>query len=191
MAAGATATRGGASLISNFTRKRNRLHLFDYKQTGAYFITTNTKNNEELFGRVIEEAPPPVNTDDVLNALQADSTSIMVLNAVGELVDSEVRRLNTLYDCVSVDFHVVMPNHVHMIISVVDSNGDSGKPPPLSDIIGHWKRAVSVKLWFSPWQKSFYDHVIRNEDDYHRIAEYIVSNPARWHEDRYNASAQS
>lgn len=35
------------------------------------------------------------------------------------------------------------------------------------------------------WQRSFYDHIIRNDIDYVRIAEYIENNPAKWEEDRY------
>ncbi|MDR0307137.1 MAG: hypothetical protein LBI42_09915 [Chitinispirillales bacterium] len=50
----------------------------------------------------------------------------------------------------------------------------------VSEIIRLWKRAISKHIGFSPRQKSFYDHIIRNENDYRRIAEYIENNPVRW-----------
>ena len=81
-----------------------------------------------------------------------------------------------------------MPNHVHMIMEMRDNGG---KIPPLRNansvgqIMNQWKRAISLKLGFSPWQKSYHDHVIRNQEDYDRVAEYVENNPERWSEDRY------
>ena len=47
-----------------------------------------------------------------------------------------------------------------------------------------WKGTISKRIRFSPWQKSFYDHIIRDEVDYHRIVEYIDNNPEKWSFDR-------
>ncbi len=35
------------------------------------------------------------------------------------------------------------------------------------------------------WQRNYYEHVIRDENDLNRIREYIVNNPAKWQEDEY------
>jgi REP element-mobilizing transposase RayT len=88
-----------------------------------------------------------------------------------------------------------MPNHVHMIIciqgdrrqDIVNNNGGDGvnngrknAASTVSRMIKQWKRAISIKIGYSVWQKSFHDHIIRDENDYCRIAEYIENNPQRW-----------
>jgi len=110
----------------------------------------------------------------------------MLLSDTGRVVEEEIYTLDRLFEDVSVDIHVVMPNHVHIIISIANHNQKSDRSLTLSGIVGQWKRSVSLKLGFSPWQRSFYDHIIRNEDDYRRIAEYIYNNPEKWNEDKYN-----
>ena len=76
-----------------------------------------------------------------------------------------------------------MPNHVHLIVVVENDNGRQIAAPTLSMVIGNMKRAVSLFLGYSLWQKSFHDHIIRNDSDYLRIAEYIENNPASWEKD--------
>ncbi len=57
--------------------------------------------------------------------------------------------------------------------------------PTVSRIIKQMKGYVSKKIGKSVWQKSFYDHVIRNENDYLEIWQYIDSNPAKWTDDKF------
>ena len=57
--------------------------------------------------------------------------------------------------------------------------------PTISRVIKQCKEYVTKQIGFSPWQRNYHDHVIRNQEDYNRIAEYIENNPARWAEDRY------
>jgi REP element-mobilizing transposase RayT len=106
----------------------------------------------------------------------------MWLSKTGQLVEEEILRLSNIYDGVTVDLYTVMPNHVHMII-LICNNGRQDAAPTLARIIGQWKRAVSIKATFSPWQKSFHDHIIRSETDFIKIAEYIENNHANWEED--------
>ena len=72
-----------------------------------------------------------------------------------------------------------MPNHVHLIIELSDSAVN------LSTIINQAKGFVSKQLGYSPWQRSFHDHIIRGEKDYEMIWNYIESNPSKWDEDKY------
>ncbi|MCL2396945.1 MAG: hypothetical protein FWC93_02660 [Defluviitaleaceae bacterium] len=78
-----------------------------------------------------------------------------------------------------------------MIIVIDNIIGRQNAAPTLSRMMNQFKRAVSMKAGFSPWQKSFHDHIIRNEADYIRIAQYIENNPAKWEDDRYYAGQQS
>ena len=61
--------------------------------------------------------------------------------------------------------------------------------PTVSDAVGALKRLVNRRLGHDIWQRSFHEHVIRNEQDYREIWEYIDQNPARWAEDRYISCA--
>ena len=110
------------------------------------------------------------------------------LTRIGEIIENEILVLSSAYSGVSVDYSVIMPNHVHMIIGIYsnwryDGNGRQNAAPTVSQMINQWKRAISIKVGYSVWQKSFHDHIIRNEDDYREIAEYIENNPQRWTED--------
>ena len=155
---------------------------YDYSQNGVYFVTICAKNHENLFGKIVpvvvgaafcrpQSCHPPLNAPE--------------LNEIGQTIKYEVERLSTIYTNATVDKYVIMPNHVHMIISIAN-NESKDEAPAISRIVNQWKRAISIKAGFSPWQKSFHDHIIRNEEDYIRIAEYIESNPSKWQEDRYH-----
>jgi REP element-mobilizing transposase RayT len=151
-------------------RKSNRIQGYDYSQDGAYFITICTKDHAELFGKI---------------AVGVASCRPQI-SEIGAVVESEILRLNKTYEDFSVDSYIIMPNHVHMIITICSGNRrQNAAPTSVSRAINQWKRVITMKVGFSPWQKSFYDHIIRNQDDYNRIAEYIENNPARWVEDRY------
>ena len=97
--------------------------------------------------------------------------------------DDAIGKINDIYEHVSVGQHVIMPNHVHMIVIVAGNCGRQIAAPTISLIVGNLKRAVSIRAGFSPWQKSFHDHIIRNEIEYKKIADYIECNPMFWNDD--------
>ena len=152
-------------------RKRNRLKDYDYSQKGAYFVTICTDKRKELFGKIITGAEP-CNT---------------ILSPVGKIVEEEIKHFSRVYDTLYVDCYVIMPNHVHLILVIGSNNERQGAAPTptLSQMVGGWKRKVSIRAGFSPWQKSFHEHIISNETDYQRIAEYIEYNPLLWEDDLY------
>ena len=79
-----------------------------------------------------------------------------------------------------------MPNHIHLILRI--HNDESGRmisAPTVSTVVGQMKRWASKQAATALWQKSYHEHVIRGEDDYRQIREYIENNPAKWAEDRY------
>lgn len=139
-------------------RKSPRMKGFDYSSCNCYFVTICTKGMACLFGT---------------------PTS---LSHWGMIARECLEAIPVHYPGVSVDQLVVMPNHVHAILTL------SGNSASLSVIIGGYKSAVSKKIRVtSPGrtlrQPSFHDHVIRNEKDYERIWNYIYTNPARWLDD--------
>ena len=108
------------------------------------------------------------------------------LSITGLCVQEEIRNLTQIYDALTVDKYVIMPNHIHMILRIHPPT--SGRPqaaPTIARAINPFKGEARRKAGFPIWQKSYHDHIIRDEADYRRIWEYIDTNPAKWREDCY------
>ena len=154
-------------------RKRGRLPEFDYSVAGYYFITICTKDKRKLL------------CDFDVGARSAH------LSEVGKTVERAIKQIGERYQAVEVNKYVIMPNHIHMILVIQSSVEDNGRAmqtvraPTISTVVNQFKGFVTKQVGFSIWQKSFYDHVIRNEDDYLGIWRYIDDNPAKWAEDKY------
>lgn len=84
-----------------------------------------------------------------------------------------------------VEKYVIMPNHIHMILILSGNDGRTMCAPTTSRIIHHMKEYVTKRLHYSIWQKSYYDHIIRDEQDFQRIWTYIDTNPQKWEDDCY------
>jgi len=96
--------------------------------------------------------------------------------------------MNDIYPAVTVEKYVIMPNHVHMLV-LITNPGMGGHPmdaPTIPHIIQQYKGAVTKEAGFPVWQKSFYDHIIRSEQEYAEVWRYIDENPLKWQEDEYN-----
>lgn len=100
------------------------------------------------------------------------------------------------YPCVKVDKFVIMPNHIHIIFEIssdllLNNNKGRGDPSPtISNVVGWLKYNITKEinrnhgiLYRKIFQRSFHDHIIRDEKDYLKIWEYIENNPAKWKED--------
>lgn len=166
------------SRVIQRTRKRNRLDGYDYGRAGYYFITICANQRVEFFW---ESAAAPCVGADIIRPCSP------VLSQYGHFVEQAIQGIPQHYAGVVVDKYVIMPNHVHTILSLPWSNGRiiSAPTKEISTIVGQMKRIVSKQAGFPIWQKSYHDHIIRNEADYRRIWEYIDTNPAKWREDCY------
>ena len=147
-----------------YDRKSPRLKHFDYATPTMYFVTICTHGMVCLFG-------------------QPDA-----LNELGHTVRACIEQIPFHYDCAAVEKYVVMPNHVHMLILLTGENC-----PALSTIIGSYKSNVSKQIHLiNPavrvWQRSFHDHIVRNENTLERIWKYIDENPYHWNEDKFFAN---
>ena len=159
-------------------RKKIRLRDYDYSKSGYYFITICTKNREEWFGKVEKEE--------------------MILNQYGKIVNQCLDTLPNHYLNCSLDTFVIMPNHIHGIIVIHNDNtvGNGLKPFPthgLSEMVRGFKTFSSRKINEEikndnkfQWQKSFYDHVIRNEKSLYNLRHYITFNSLKWELDIEN-----
>jgi len=146
-------------------RKRNRLENYDYSQDGAYYITLCVKDNHEILSDVAVGA--------------AFCRPIIQLTEIGKIVENEISVLSKIYDVLTVNEYIIMPNHVHMVLSI-DRCGRQNAAPTISRALGQWKRVISMKIGYSIWQKSFYDRIIRDSKEYENICRYIEENPQKW-----------
>jgi REP element-mobilizing transposase RayT len=164
----------------NMQRRRSiRLQTYDYTRAGAYFITVCTARRECLFGQIRDGA--------------------MFSNAAGECVARAWNALPQRYQCVALDAFVVMPNHIHGVIRLGDS-ADASAPGPqvsrsLGDIVRAFKSlsAVAVNRVIGRqgrplWQRNYYERIIRDDEEWNRVREYIARNPTRWDDDAENPS---
>jgi len=147
-----------------FHRKRNRLEWYDYSNSWAYFVTICTFEMKHRFGKVVDDE--------------------MVCNEYGDIVDKYRYEIQNIYPEIQLDTWVVMPNHIHGIIIL---------PPwwdiDLSRIIKWYKRACTKEIRkLEPTfarHRTYYDNIIRNQDMYDRIVQYIVENPMKRETDKF------
>jgi putative transposase len=129
----------------------------------------------------------------------------MCLNRFGGIVQECWNDLAKYYPTIELDAFVVMPNHVHGIVVIMDPVGsihESTLPKTAAErramllpkIIGRFKMNSAKginELRASPgapiWQRNYYDHIVRNDKSLHRIREYIAANPQQWQYDKENA----
>lgn len=172
------------------TRKPNRLKDYDYSQAGMYFITICIKDRMELLGKIFNQN--------------------MTLSEYGWIVKSEIENITSIRQECLIHEYVIMPNHLHLIVEIISVGYDGNRTDlhntlradchlPLQDQPLQWKKSVSNmvqglkgavtrRIGFSLWQRSFHDHIIRNQSDYDRIAEYVKNNPMRWETDCFYVS---
>lgn len=172
-------------------RRTTRLPGFDYSWAGAYFVTLVSDRRQCLFGTV--------------------ENNVLSPNGIGRIVDEEWNAAPSVRREIELGPHVLMPNHLHALVVIKSGALDSANVLAESDdsrpIRGPKKRSISALIagfkaattrrsrisgLLAPsdslWQRGFYDHVVRNEDDWHSIEQYIADNPGRWTADRERPS---
>ncbi len=146
---------------------------YDYSEQGLYFLTICVKNKEKLLCNIVGGG--------VFDAPKTE------LTAVGKIVEKYIHSINNT-EKISVEKYVIMPDHIHLMVFVEneDPYGTSRTPSPTNSLISHmvgtFKKFCNREIGRNIWQRSFYDHVIRNEKDYLKHFDYIENNPAMWAE---------
>ena len=161
-------------------RKQNRIENYDYNQNGAYFITICVQDRKQILSEIVG--------DDAL----------IVPKAYGKIVEKYIRNIP------EIEKYVIMPDHIHMIIRldngtmwassptdmVDNARGSSYSHPPVkshtrpnnrvASIVRSIKILTTKEVGKRIFQRSYYDHVIRNQHDYNEVWEYIENNPLKW-----------
>ena len=156
-------------------RKQNRLAEFDYGQEGAYFVTLCTQNRVRLFQM---ELP-------VGNGLCAVPNTDAVGNSI---IHRWLKETERKFPNVTIDKYVIMPDHLHLIVMIKERHAGRSLPDVMrffktmttNEYIRGVRDGTLTPFYGKLWQKSYYDHVIRNQQDYNEIWQYIENNPAKW-----------
>ena len=166
-------------------RKTVRLENYDYSSPGAYFVTICTHDRRCIFSSI------------AVGALHEAPAESLRLTEIGQIVDDVVNALPDRFPNLFVDKYIIMPNHLHLLLRIEEDRALREAPlrqraarSLLAQTIGYLKMNSSKKIHLNDperkiWQRSYYEHVIRNEKDYREIWDYIDTNPLRWTEDRY------
>ena len=154
-------------------RKKLRLEDYNYNENGAYFITICTKNRQPILcnivGTGVPDRPKNVGTGVLDRPIKTE-----LLNC-GKIADKYINNIP------QVTKYVIMPDHIHLILCL-DNRDDEGIVPykSVSNIVRSFKTMVTKEVGTSLFQRSFYDHVIRNFQDYIETFGYIENNPSNW-----------
>jgi len=173
------------AMRSRAGRRSIRLPGYDTSTPGAYFVTICTHDRELLLG-------------DVMNGRMAPSD-------FGNVVEATWSKIPNHFGNAECDALCLMPNHIHgiLVLLTIDGRGTAcratiaqlGHPVPgsLATIIRSFKSASTRRInalrgtpGYPLWQRNYYEHIVRNEDQLQRIRSYIALNPARWSEDTEN-----
>ena len=165
-------------------RRSIRLRDYDYRQRGAYFVTVCTRQKTCLFGEI--------------------RNGKLIPNELGIIVQNAWHQIPNKRSNVDLDSFVIMPNHLHGIILMLENcdlkssiqtlhfpaRCSALQSGSLGAIIGQFKAAVTRRSKLSSrcpsspiWQRNYYEHIIRNDKSLNFIRAYIVENPARWNDD--------
>ncbi len=174
-----------------YHRRSIRLPGYDYAQPGAYFVTICTEGRERLFGEIVGDEMAP--------------------NEAGRMIDAWWRRIPEKFPSCNADAFVVMPNHLHGVI-VIDHDtvgadprvrprhGAAGAPLPR---IVQWLKTMTTNAYIHGaddcgwrpfagrlWQRNYYEHIVRDEEELQHIRDYVVNNPLNWTHDPDNMPAE-
>ncbi|MET3128195.1 REP element-mobilizing transposase RayT [Arcicella rosea] len=168
------------------SRHSIRYKNHDYSAGGSYFITVCSINRENIFGKIVNQQ--------------------MNLSYLGSIIEKEWLNIPNRFSYVAIDTFQIMPNHLHAIIHIERNkiNEDEAilkfpKHTLLGNIIGSFKSLVFYNFYkylkdnhliqqqsAKVWQRNYWEHIIRFENELHKCQQYIITNPQRWSEDADN-----
>lgn len=170
-------------------RKQLRLPEYDYSSAGFYCETLVTHSRLSLFGSIAGDR--------------------IALNPAGSAVEAMLQSVPNRFPQVGIDEYCIMPNHLHAILIIQEQDqagpeheemnaGSGAGKISLPGVMG-WFKSMTTHVYMDGvqrqgwprfdgklWQRSYYEHIIRDENDLTRMREYIVNNPLQWSIDEEN-----
>ena len=162
-----------------YSRRSIRLRHYDYRSSGVYFITICAAKKAFIFGDVRDDG--------------------VWLSHAGRIVDACWREIPVHFPHVELDDFVVMPNHLHGILSLERATHASllrnrgPRAGSVGAVVGSFKSAAAKKINAihrtasgRVWQRNYVERVVRNDEELRAYRQYIADNPLRWALDREN-----
>lgn len=181
---------------------QNKYHIpsarapwWDYAHAGVYFITICTQNRECYFGQVMEKE---MILSEMGNTVNSEWLKTLDMNlSMGEYMPNHFHAIivigkNEYNQPIDTD-EVFRKDTLHRVSTTTPANAAANKFGPqsknLASIIRGFKSAVTtlarkIHAGFA-WQSRFHDHIIRDDEEYQRIANYINTNPENWETDKF------
>ena len=155
------------------SRKHTRLKNYDYSTTGAYFVTICTQDRKCFLSHIVGRGFTPAEIGEIK------------YTKYGEIAKEQLLLLEKRYSCLRIDQYVIMPNHIHILFLLDKETAGASPCPTIMDIVCAYKSLTTrkcKKAGFTDklFQNSFYEHIIRNTNDYEEICKYISDNPSSW-----------
>lgn len=185
------------------SRKSIRLKYYDYSLPGYYFITICTHNREQILSKISAKyvGAGPVSAQQneekelrIKNVGAGPVSARTELTYIGNIVEKELLNLGKEFINIKIHDYVIMPNHIHYVIEIC-KRADTGPAPTIANIICSFKTRTTgliinaikngeIKPFDKKfWQRNYYEHIIRNEQEYLEIKKYIHENPLKWYDD--------
>ncbi len=169
-------------------RKPTRIKNYDYSCAGAYFVTICTQDRKQILSEIKRSNNTSVSeTDGYEVGDGAHDVPKVHLTQIGKIVEKYLLSSENIQG-VKIDKYVIMPDHIHAIIFIgkeSKQNGTSRAPSPTNEMLPHiistFKRFCNKEIGYNIFQRSFADHIIRDNDDYETRRKYIHENPKRWY----------
>ncbi len=144
-------------------RKPTRLQNYDYSRNGCYFVTVCVKNRKPILSTIVGGG-------------DLDAPKTIVLKPYGRIAEKYIQSMESAYDTIRVENYIIMPNHIHLLISINACGAPRSSPPTVSSILAAWKRFVNQEIGMRIWQRGFYDRIIRNQAEFENAWNYIEYN---------------
>lgn len=184
-------------------RRSIRLKGYDYSQEGLYFITICCQNRICRFGEI-------ENKKMILNEL-----GNIAYNEWVKLFERFPNFELDVFQIMPNHMHGIILLKNSVVAAEFTSAAEEGQPqgivpeegqpqgiaptedaPTIGNIVGAYKSLVAngcLEIYKSKnemmgklWQRNYYEHIIRNEQSYQNISNYIINNPAKWAEDKFH-----
>jgi len=169
-------------------RKPTRIRKYDYSSAGAYFVTICTQDRKRIMSEIISTNDKCISktNENIVGGDVLDAPFCIKLLPYGVIAEKYIKQLDDFYNNIKIDHYIIMPDHIHIMIFVYKSGASRTSPPTrqhsiISRFVSTFKRFCNKEYGENIWQESFYDHIIRNDQDYEEHIKYIYENPIKWY----------
>ncbi len=164
-------TKESCCMDTHPCRKCIRLQEYDYSTPGAYFVTICTINRQPILSKIFVG--------------QGLAPAVVRLSDYGRMAQQQLMNIPRRFPNIQIDNYVIMPNHIHILFSVKECTCLCDRASVIDAVRVFKSITTRMCRCGKVFQTSFYDHIVRNQEDYDAVWTYIDNNPTKWKLDRF------